>query len=343
MNALATDLDFILEHTQPIWQELKNQRIFITGGTGFVGSWLLETFCWANRKLQLNLALQVLTRDSAEFTKKAPHLAQDPAIEFLVGDVRTFHFSKELFSYVIHAGTYASAKFNAEQPSEMLDTIVQGTRHTLDFAKHCHAQKFLFISSGAVYGRQDPSMSHLAEDHQGVLDIFNPSAAYAIGKLTAEHMCALENEFAIKIARCFAFVGPYFPLDRHFAIGNFVRDGLFGKNIQVAGDGTAYRSYQYAADLVIWLLHILCFGERNYPYNVGSDEAISIADLAHLVAGSFDHPSKISIAQLPDKNKLPERYIPAIQRAQQGLGLINRVSLSQAIKKTIDWHASKSY
>jgi dTDP-glucose 4,6-dehydratase len=142
----------------------------------------------------------------------------------------------------------------------------------------------------------------------------------------------------MKIARCFAFVGPYLPLDKHFAIGNFIRDGLSGKNIQVKSDGSAYRSYQYAADLVIWLLHILVRGKSSLPYNVGSDEAISIADLAERVGQSFKPARQITIEKLREPHALAERYVPSLSRAKQMLDLTNSISLPEAIQKTIAWH-----
>jgi nucleoside-diphosphate-sugar epimerase len=342
---LDTDLDYILQHTATVWPELKNKRLFITGGTGFIGSWLLETLAWANRKLELNLQVTTLTRNLAAFIKKAPHLVADPALMFLEGDIRNFIFPGETYTHIIHGAADASAKLNLEHPQLMFDTILQGTRHVLEFSAYAHAQKFLLLSSGAVYGRQSPEVTHVTEDYHGYPDIFNPLSAYAVGKRTAEHMCVLHaatHNLQIKIARCFAFVGPYLPLDRHFAIGNFIRDGLSGKTINVNSDGSPFRSYQYAADLVIWLLRILCQGETCLPYNVGSDEPVSIAQLAVLVANSFNPPRAVNIAHVADTAKLPERYVPDVQRAQKNLGLTTHIDLLTAIDKTIQWHKEET-
>lgn len=336
----ASDLDTILLHTLPIWHELKNERVFITGGTGFIGRWLLETLAWANRKLDLGLKVMVLTRNNHTFSQKAPHLACDPTFSFLQGDVRNFVFPNESFNYVIHAATEACAKLNQEQPQQMLDTIIKGTERTLQFATYARVKKFLYLSSGAVYGKQNPQLNQLEEDHEYAHQVKHTSA-YAIGKCAAEQMCinySAESALKIKIARCFAFVGPYLPLAKHFAIGNFIRDGLLKKGIYVHSDGSALRSYQYPSDLVIWLLHILCFGQHQTPYNVGSDKSISILELAHLVAESFTPKQLVHVALPKNTHSLPERYIPSIQRAQRTLGLTIRISLPEAIRKTIDWY-----
>ncbi|MBI4454622.1 MAG: NAD(P)-dependent oxidoreductase [Acidobacteria bacterium] len=153
-NPLASDLDHVLAHTTGLWEELRGQRIFITGGTGFIGLWLLESFTWANDKLGLNSSALVLTRNPDGFRHKAPHLASRSPIQFYVGDVRSFEFPGGTFSHIIHAATEASAKLNNENPLLMFDTIAEGTRGTLDFSLRCGAEKFLLTSSGAVYGRQ---------------------------------------------------------------------------------------------------------------------------------------------------------------------------------------------
>lgn len=343
-NFLSNDLDYILKQTIHLWDHLRDQRLFITGGTGFFGCWLLESFVWANAKLKLNASAVVLTRNVAQFEKKCPHLVSDLSLTFIEGDVKDFEFPAGHFSHVIHAATDACVSLNKHYPDRMFDTIVQGTQHTLAFAKHCGAQRFLLTSSGAVYGKQPSDITHLAEDYRYDSTHSNDiKSAYADGKREAEKICAHYAEqfkLDIKIARCFAFVGPYLPLDTHFAIGNFIRDGLDKHPIIVKSDGAPYRSYLYAADLAIWLWTILFRGEIMRPYNVGSDEAITIKDLAFLVAGTFDPKIEVQIEQALS-NRLPERYVPDVNRAQNELGLTSKICLEQAIQLTKDWYSRR--
>lgn len=341
-NALAADLDHILHHTDGLWDELRGQRLFITGGTGFFGCWLLESFAWANDKLDLNAHALVLSRNLDAFRRRAPHLAAHPAIQFHIGDVRSFEFPAGEFSHVIHAATEASAKLTEENPWLMFDTIVEGTKHTLEFVRQCSAQKFLLTSSGAVYGKQPPDLTHIPEEYMGGPDPLDPRSAYGEGKRAAEMLCALHAKqygLETKIARCFAFVGPYLPLDVHFAIGNFIRDGLQGGPIQVNGDGTPYRSYLYAAELAIWLWTILFRGQVCQPYNVGSEKEMTIAELARRVANSFQPTVSVQIANKALAGKTPERYVPATHKANLELGLQQRISVAEGIRQTILWHS----
>ena len=342
-NPLTNDLKHILTHTESLWAELRNQRIFITGGTGFFGCWLLESFAWANEKLDLNASALVLTRSTDMFRKKAPHLVSHPAIQFHEGDVRCFEFPEDSFSHIIHAATSASSQLNVQDPLLMFDTIVQGTRHVLDFARHCGAKKFLFTSSGAVYGKQPSEISNVSEDYTGAANPADHRSAYGEGKRAAELLCSLYSRLCgseVKIARCFAFVGPYLPLDIHYAIGNFIRDGLKGEPIYVKGDGTPYRSYLYAADLIIWLWTILFKGISCRPYNVGSGKGLTIRELAAIVADQFDHKPQIQILQKPKQKQTPERYVPSVQRAEAELGLKQFIDLPDAIRRTVNWNIS---
>jgi len=254
--------------------------------------------------------------------------------------VRNFTFPGGEFSHVIHAATEASAKLNAEAPLLMLDTIVEGTRRTLDFAVACKAKKFLFTSSGAIYGKQPYDLTHIPEDYTGAPDPLDPGAAYGNGKRFAEHLClqyGRQHGFDIKIARCFAFVGPHLPLDTHFAIGNFIRDAIRGNPIHVNGDGSPYRSYLYAADLMIWLWTLLINGAPGHAYNVGSDAEVTIEQLAHAVHESLQGAGSVHIALPKNETAPPARYVPSTVRAKDELGLCECFSLKESILQTACW------
>lgn len=342
-NPLADDLNFILAHTEHLWGELRGKRLFITGGTGFFGCWFLESFVWANDQLGLNASALVLTRDFRGLEKKAPNLTTHPAIHFHPGDIKNFNFPSGEFPYIIHAAaTSAAATFNGEDPLAKFDNVIGGTRHVLDFAVHCRAQKFLLTSSAAVYGRQPLSISHVPEDYRGAPDPTDLNSVWGESKRAAEFLCAYyaqKNRIEGKIARCFSFVGPYLQLNLHYAIGNFIRDALEGGPIRVNGDGRPRRSYLYAADLAIWLWTILFKGEAGCVYNVGSEEEVTIAQLARMVAETAaEEPLKVHVAKKVDPNSPPERYVPCTQRAQRDLKLKQRVDLRTAIDRTLRWN-----
>jgi dTDP-glucose 4,6-dehydratase len=343
-NPLAADLDQILAHTKGLWEELRGKRIFVTGGTGFIGCWLLESFVWANDRLELGASALALTRNVASFQEKVPHLATHASIQLLQGDVRFFEFPNGEFSHIIHAATEAPTKSNDEEPLLKFDTIVRGTWHTLEFARRCGATKLLLTSSGAVYGKQPPDLSHIPESYQGAPDPTDPHFVNGGGKRAAEMLCALyARQFGIepKIARCFAFVGPYLQLDFPYAIANFFRDGLHGGPILVTGDGRPYRSYMYAADLAIWLWTILFRGEPCRPYNVGSEQSIMLGEFAKIVAGTVQPQVEVHIAMEPPPGRPVERYVPSTERARVELGLHQSTDLLHALHRTIDWYASR--
>jgi dTDP-glucose 4,6-dehydratase len=342
-NPLARDLDHVLTHTGELWEGLRSARLFLTGGTGFFGCWLLETFLWANDRYQLDASVVVLTRDAKTFGTKAPHLASHPAVTLQEGDVRTFAFTGVSFSHVIHAATDSGKPLADRDGPLIFDTIVDGTRRTLEFARRVGARRFLLTSSGAVYGRQPSDLTHVPEEHIGGPESVNAGHVYGEAKRAAEMLCALyaDEDLQPVIARCFAFVGPYLPLDVHFAVGNFIRDALQGGPIHVAGDGTPYRSYLYAADLAIWLWTILLRGQPLRPYNVGSDAAISIADLARMVARLFTPEPTVQIARSAVRGGAGDRYVPSTARARRDLGLATTVDLEEALTRTVEWNRGR--
>ncbi len=345
MPLTETDLDHILKNTQPLWQRVANKRFFITGGTGFIGKWLLESFAYINRKLGLNCQMLVLSRSPEKFVQQYPNFQQFNEIAFQKTNVQNFKFPNEKFDYVIYAAGDVIATLNAEKSLEMIDTIVNGTKRTLDFARRCDAKRFLFLSSGAVYGKQPDNMPNIPESYNGAPDPLDTLSAYGQAKRTAEMFCGIYHKhYGIEtvIARCFALVGPYLNLNIHYAIGNFIRDAIKGGPIIVSGDGTPLRSYFYAADLAIWLWTILFKGAAATAYNVGSDIPISIAELAYKVAVIASDKCEVQIAKKPGLITERQRYVPSIDKARTELGLDCRIGLEDSIKRTIQFYRGKN-
>lgn len=201
---------------------------------------------------------------------------------------------------------------------------------------------FLFTSSGAVYGKQPENITHVSEEYFGGPDISSPGGIYAEGKRMAEVLCSVYREqkkLAVKIARCYAFIGPFLPLDTHFAAGNFINNVIHNEDIIVMGDGTPKRSYLYAADLAVWLWTILLKGKAGYPYNVGSDEDVSIEELAkRIVAQAHQRTLKVNVMASKTNGPLLQ-YVPSIQRAKEELSLSVSIGLDEAIKKTIEFYS----
>jgi nucleoside-diphosphate-sugar epimerase len=342
-NPLAEDLDHVLARSGDLWEGLRGARVFLTGGTGFFGCWLLETLLWANERLALDASVVVLTRNVAGFRTRVPQLAGHPAITLQQGDVCTFAFMDGAFTHVIHAAVDAVPPVTPVDCLRVFDIIVAGTRRALEFAHRSGAGRFLLTSSGGVYGRQPPDLTHMPEEHCGGPDPADARNAGAEAKRAAETLCAVhaDGQLATTIARCFAFVGPYLPLDAHLAAGNFIGDALRGGPIRVTGDGTPHRSYMYASDLAVWLWTILLRGQSARPYNVGSADTVTIKDLAHLVADAFAPSVQVLVARTPVAGARADRYVPAVARAETELGVRQTVSLPDGIRRTVAWHRKR--
>ncbi|MBB4198649.1 hypothetical protein CCR94_19370 [Rhodoblastus sphagnicola] len=330
----VSDLDQACGRVQPALAALDGASLFLTGGTGFFGRWLLALLVHARAEKLFQCDVTVLSRAPEKFRAEHPDFADLPWLRFCEGDVGCFEFPKGRFTHVIHAATDTSAEAD-RNPRRLVGSIVDGTRRVLDFAEMTGVKRLLYVSSGAVYGAQPGDLEKIPEDYAGACDPLDPRTAYGQAKRLAENSCAVAARDGLQtvIARAFAFVGPGLPLDGHFAIGNFIADALAGREILVKGDGTPLRSYLYAADLAAWLIRLLVEGESGAAYNVGSDAAISLGDLAHLVARRLGAPG-VKMAQSPGAGGLRSRYIPAIDKARRDLGLDVWTGLEEAVART---------
>jgi len=318
-------------------------KLFLTGGTGFFGKALLRHLLSLGESTALRLF--VLSRNPEQFLAEYPEFSGHPSIKFLKGDIQqrdTLPWG-DSFTHVLHAATDSTIGPSLK-PLQRYDQIVDGTGNILDLAVATGARRFLLTSSGAIYGPQPADLDAIPEDWHGSPPLAEPSTAYGQAKRAAEHLCALVGEqhgIETVVARCFAFVGPDLPLEVHFAIGNFIRDALTAEAITVSGDGTPLRTYLHQSDLADWLLTLLEHGRPGEAYNVGSDEVISIIDLAHLVRDILA-PEKAVLIMGKSKREVDRAcYVPDIRKVHEELGLKVKTRLAEAIKDTGDYHKNR--
>ena len=321
------DLRFVARRVR--WEALREARVFVAGGTGFFGRWLVESLLWADAAFDLGVEIVVLARTPGR-------LPEHPRLTFLRGDVRDFEFPDGPVTHLLHLATDSTLPPTDANAERTVDTLVNGTRRLLRFARERGARKFLLASSGAVYGPQPTRLERIPETYAGGPLLEHPLAPYAEAKRVAE-VLVRRSGLDATVARGFAFVGPGLPLDAHFAAGNFVRDGLAGRPIEIRSDGTAVRTYLDAADLAIWLWTILLEGEGTY--NVGSERAFTILELATLVARATD--TEVRVAPEATAQPTSHRYVPDTSRARRELGLEESFSLEDAIRRTVRYHETK--
>lgn len=337
------DLEYILTRTIDLWSQLKNKKLLITGGTGFFGIWFLESYLYAYNALNLNSDLIILTRDVKETIRKYPNVQNAGGITFIEGDLKTFKYPDYNVDFLIHAASGGSIMLNDQTDGSLVNNSIDGIRHLFDYARRCNGVKVLFTSSGAVYGKQPDGLTHIPENYSGAPDTMLPTSTYGESKRYCELLCALYGKqfnIEIKIARCFAFVGPFLPLTSNYAVGNFIYSSLKQEDIRILSDGTPRRSYLYSADLIIWLWTILFEGKSLYPYNVGSSDDLSIKELAEKVRNIVSPFLQIRV--LGEKSsECIERYVPSVQRAFYELGLKQEIFLEEAICKTVKWYKNK--
>jgi UDP-glucuronate decarboxylase len=313
-------------------------NILLTGGTGFFGRALLRTWLAESVRCGPVAYVTVLSRNPSSFLLRFPEFQHVPWLSFHTGDIcdpSSLPWGTH-FPQVLHAAADSFPGIRLT-PLARYQQVVEGTRNILELAIAVGARRFLLTSSGGVYGPQPPDLAALAEDWPGSPDLRNPANAYSLGKRAAEHLCALYQEangIEMVIARCFAFVGRDLPLDAHFAIGNFIRDALSREAIEVVGDGSPLRTYLDQDDMAHWLLTLLASGRPGEVYNVGSDEVVTIAELAHRVRDLLAPNKPVRVQGQRQDTSGRNRYVPDIRKAHAELGLGVTIPLAESIRRT---------
>jgi nucleoside-diphosphate-sugar epimerase len=292
---------------------LNNKSILITGGTGFIGKNILD-FLIDN---EINYSrITLVTRNINKFTTSYKNLSRLTNLDFIETDISNLEHNQQSYDYVIHAATNVVEKTDS---IILARDIVNGTLKVLEFAVKAKVQGFINFSSGAVYGKFD-KLEPISENHSPQFNLVDFTSTYGRAKYYAEYLVGIyANEYQFKAVslRCFAFAGKYLDMG-HYAIGDFVAKAINNEDIVVNAGKHIYRSYLSASELVNWMFELLRHSVNNkitYDiYNVGSDKAISLPDLAHKVKHVLNSQSKISCPNYANENIM--HYVPNIDKAR---------------------------
>jgi nucleoside-diphosphate-sugar epimerase len=339
-SVFLEDLENITRTSAEDLSILVNKNILLTGSTGFVGTWLSASYLHALETLGGSGRLICVARTFNVLDCHRSMIHSHPNVTLISSDVRSLNIPSELkVDTIIHAATPASASLNANNPMEMISTIVDGQRNILDQAVRSGVRRVVFMSSGAVYGTQPMNLDRLPVDWNGGPKIANPANAYHEAKRLAEmmgHIYASKGQLEFVTARLFAFLAPFLPLDQHFAAGNFIRDVVSGRDPVLSGTGSSVRSYQYGSDMSSWIWAVTARGQNRGIFNVGSSESISVLDLAKAIVRVSAKQLSPTVVSTSTAERAT-RYVPDVTEAQSQLNLHNKIDLTTAIKRTLNW------
>jgi dTDP-glucose 4,6-dehydratase len=310
---------------------VSGRSLLLIGGSGFFG----KSFLDAHRRGLLAPwsidRVTVVARSASNLRESHPSLI-GPDIHLVDADAGRAEGLPPA-DYVIHAASTTDARRYAEDPAGESKNILAAIDNYLRIAARDHCDsRIVYTSSGAVYGQQPPDLPALSEDDPLTASdsLADHKRAYAEAKREAEQRLIALGAKGIRttIGRCFAFVGYHLPRDQHFAIGNFLADGLARRPIEVKARKAVYRSYMHADDLVHWLMALADAADTDCPiYNVGSPEAVTVGQVAEVVAARFQVEAQVPAITDP----AVDRYVPSITKAQRELGLELSFDLAGAV------------
>jgi dTDP-glucose 4,6-dehydratase len=338
---VRSDAEAVLLNRAEVLRPLANARLFVSGGTGFLGAWLLELIAVLNARYQFDTRVTVFSRSAPDFARRHKHLGQCREFRFVEGDIRYLTDLPRDTNFVIHAAALTDRRLFASNPTAVGEVNAVGTIRLLRAVQLLEdVQRFVLVSSGLIYGPQALNIEAVGEDYAGGFAPDTANAIYAESKRFAESVATAfvsEAKLPLVIVRPFAFVGPHQSLELPWAVTDFMRDSLAGRPIKIMGDGSTVRSLMYASDYAFWTLAALARGQSRHAYNIGSPEPIDLLSLAGMITRHFPAPPGI-LTRVGQSGHDATRLVPCIARAQSELGVGVTVPLAQAIEKTIAWH-----
>lgn len=340
LSLQAADLESCVLRLGSRLEPLRGAAVFLTGCTGFIGKWIVETLLCANDLLGLHCRLHLLTRSPQKFFQAMPHLAGRDDLTPLAGSLLDAPESAfPAMDYVVHGANLVVLP-TQEWAADHCRLATLGTERLFRLAAARGCRGVLLLSSGAVYGTQPLGQAApFAEEPQPLTERIHESVLYGETKRFTELFAvALGQQCNIRVpvARCFAFCGGHLPLSSPHALISFIKDARAGREICIRGDGRALRSYMYGSDMAEWLLAMLVHGPHGQALNVGSEQAVSIGELAQLVQ-KLHGGGSVRICNETVSANAPSVYLPDTRLTRATLRVEETVALEQGLANTLEW------
>jgi dTDP-glucose 4,6-dehydratase len=315
------------------FQEFDGSTITILGGTGFIGQWLIQALNEFGSNFGFSSEIRVVTRDA----RKAHRLlVEELGLKLKIAEYDFTSGSTDLekSDFFINGATPSQKKTGLQNTDSVYISSVNASYSIIRSAKkYRNIPKVVNLSSGIVYGSQEISERNQIE--RSIFITLNSRSGYLNAKIDSELIfseAAAAGQVNSVSPRLYAFAGPGIVLDEHFAVGNFLRDGLEGNQIVINGNPSTMRSYMYPTDLTIWILSAL-LEPKNLNVNIGSEIPISMLDLANLIS---DMTSKKGVKILGD-DKVASNYVPSTLCFRQNYGVSEQIDLSNGLERWIEW------
>lgn len=341
LAGVRKDAQLVVDGRTGLLNPLRGKHLFVSGGTGFLGTWLLEILSVLNHDFGFGTQVTVHSRNSLAFAERWPHLGKHSWVRFLEGDVRNLSDLPRDINFLIHAAAITDRRYFATQPTAVAETNIFGTARIL---KAClwleNLEKFTLLSSGLVYGTQPWESERIQENYMGPLRCNETMAVYAESKRAAEifaQAAISESRLPVVVLRPFAFVGPFQSLELPWAVTDFIRDSFNGGPIRIMGDGLTVRSILYGSDFAYSVLAATASATARSIYNLGSPDPVDLMSLATMITRAFSPSPEVQtrVGQIGhDRNRL----VPDTSAFERDLKFRVTVPLEAAIQKTIDWH-----
>lgn len=326
------------------WSYFAGKTILVTGANGMLPAYIVYTLIGLNESILKSNPCKILAlvRNREKSLLKFENFIKRDDFSLLVKDVSTFSACEEKIHIIIHAASQASPKYYGVDPVGTLKANTLGTMNLLELARKNCVKKFVFISSGEVYGVLDGSKKNIDESYTGNVDITNVRSCYAEGKRMGENMCVCyshQYNIHVNMLRLCHTYGPGCAIDDGRVFGDFVQDVVNNRDICLNSDGSAKRSFLYVTDMIRALFYILLNAKTNEAFNIASEKETSILDLANLLCSLF--PEKGLKVKLSE-NKQIRGYIKSAStnasyniEKLKSLGWNEKVSVREGFKRMI--------